>query len=151
MSVERIVGTACVAAALLLVSCATPTSDVAKPTATNRYTYSPSTNSPTPKPTSTTSVTPSPDITYKPESVTVTLYGTDASFTWQDQDGIHQQEGQDGPFRFELSRYETVYVNVAVFTTNADAGCRVTFGDQVLLDNTLPNQTAATCSESFDL
>lgn len=98
-----------------------------------------------PEPTPTTSPAP------VPTELTVTLYGTDATFIYSaDGSTIQQLEHQTGPFVFTMP-YDgsPVFVNASAgYGGTADVGCKVTVGDRVLMDKTEPNQIAAMCQGS---
>lgn len=108
-----------------------PTATVAAPVVT-----------PTPEPIAATPPAP------VPTELTVTLYGTDATFIYSaDGSTIQQLEHQTGPFTFTVPYTgQPVFVNAsAAYGGTADVGCKVAAGDRVLMDKTEPDQISAVC------
>lgn len=89
-----------------------------------------------------------------PLDLTVTLYGTDAIFSWTTGGlNMHQTTGQTGPFSYTIPFDPTGYldqvVNANVVSQSGDAGCKVTRGDFVMIDNTDPGQTFVSCIKTY--
>lgn len=148
---------------LLLTGCAPSSSpaDVAgPPTAAPDSTFDPRPDPYTPTPDPLLSpepaapiATPTPTPTPEPTAA-ITFYGTDATFTWTDGNGMHQVQ-RSGPYTVTLPYHLGMLVNAnAVAIVSKDAGCKVTItGDTgtatVVMDNTLAGQTMASCVKSF--
>lgn len=149
-----------VAAVLALSGCTVAVSPSAAELATRTPAATPATTERSVPTTTTTSpATPSfspliPSSTPLPERhIVVTLYGTDATFTWTDVNGqLHQRSAQNGPVSYELrvDAYGTpVTVNANVFTMHGDAKCEAKLDTFTVATNMADGQTAASCLKTF--
>lgn len=146
-------------AALALAGCASsPVVADGPPTAAPDSTFDPRPDpyTPTPDPLASqpyvTLTTPTPTPAPTPRVVTVTLNGTAATFTWVVAGQVHQVQ-QDGPVTYTM-QYDPLDKTPAPISANVvslrnkDARCTVTLPDRVLMDNSLPGQTMASCDLS---
>lgn len=109
---------------------------------------------PTPSPTPTSTPTaPSPlpptvAPTPLPTEAVITFYGSDIQVigsTYDDTPASEDRGRVVGPYAVSVPLGVGFYWGAVAWNGVADAGCKVTVGDRVVLDNTGPNQTSAMC------
>lgn len=81
------------------------------------------------------------------KTVTVTLSGSSGStYTWTDATGMHQTTSDGSPVSYTLKPRELINANV--IDMDGAATCKaVSSTGEVIVDNTMANQTAASCTK----
>lgn len=158
---RKIVYVAATAALLALTGCSTTSftsaSQDGPPTAAADSTFDPTPEDWTPTPDPLLSpdpapvATPTPTPTHAQPVLTITFFGTNATFSWTDGSGMHQVQ-QSGPYEVKMPYHNGMLLNANSVTLAKDAGCKATITNDLgnvipVVDNTLAGQSLAACTK----